>query len=178
MKKVHVRPAVSNDIPELIELDHGYSTDHVWQMGHRDENSTVSVEFQQVRLPRPMRVRYPREPGRLKEEWTAKSVVLVSELEEERTGYLVLSAGPAPGALWITDLVVDLRFRRQGHGSGLLQAAGAWSAERGFHRLFLEMQSKNFPAIRLAKKLGYVFAGYSDRYYPDGDIALFFVLSI
>lgn len=178
MSRVHVRPAVSSDIPALIGLDHGYSTDHVWQMGHRDQNSTVSVNFQQVRLPRPMRVRYPREPERLKEEWTDKSVILISELEEEPTGYLVLAAGPAPAALWITDLVVDLRFRRQGHASGLLQAAKAWSAERGFRSLFLEMQSKNYPGIQLAKKLGFIFAGYSDRYYPEGDIALFFVLGL
>lgn len=176
MSKVHIRPAVSGDIPELIALDHGFSTDHVWQMGHREQGSNVSVNFQRVRLPRPMRVRYPRDPEELRETWTQKACVLVAEVEDQRTGYLVLTEGPAPGALWITDLVVDLRFRRQGQGKGLLQAARSWSEERGYERLFLELQSKNDPAIQLAKSLGFVFAGYSDRYFPDGDIALFYVL--
>jgi hypothetical protein len=45
-------------------------------------------------------------------------------------------------------------------------------------QLFLEMQSKNIPAIRLATKMGSVFSGYSDRYYPNQDIALFFALSL
>jgi len=40
--------------------------------------------------------------------------------------------------------------------------------------MILEMQSKNYPAISLARKMGFVFSGYSDRYYPDREIALFF----
>ena len=40
------------------------------------------------------------------------------------------------------------------------------------------MQSKNNPAIRLAQKMGFAFAGYSDRYYRDQDIALFFCLEL
>ena len=176
--RVHVRPAVSSDISALTELDHGFSTDHVWQMGFQGGVEGASIQFQEVRLPRPMRVRYPRDPERLMEEWTHKLTLLVSEIEEELTGYLALESGPAPGSAWITDLVVDLRYRRQGHGTGLLRAARRWSSERDYRTLFLEMQSKNFPAISLARKLGFGFAGYSDHYFPDQDIALFFSLNL
>jgi ribosomal protein S18 acetylase RimI-like enzyme len=44
--------------------------------------------------------------------------------------------------------------------------------------MFLDMQSKNYPAIRLAQKMGFVFSGYSDHYYPNQDIALFFSLDV
>jgi RimJ/RimL family protein N-acetyltransferase len=40
------------------------------------------------------------------------------------------------------------------------------------------MQSKNYPAIALARKLGFSYSGYSDRYYADQDIALFFYLGV
>jgi RimJ/RimL family protein N-acetyltransferase len=40
------------------------------------------------------------------------------------------------------------------------------------------MQSKNHPAIAMARKLGFSYAGYSDRYYVDQDIALFFSLGV
>lgn len=176
--RVHVRPAVSSDISALAELDHGFSTDHVWQMGYQGGVEGASIQFQEVRLPRPMRVRYPRDPDRLIDEWTHKLNLLVSEVEDELTGYLALESGPAPGSAWITDLVVDLRYRRQGHGTGLLRAARRWSAERDYRTLFLEMQSKNYPAISLARKLGFGFAGYSDHYFPDQDIALFFSLNL
>ncbi len=178
MAEVHIRQAVSTDIPELTELDHGYSTDHVWQMGYQESDDRVAMNFQEVRLPRPMRVRYPREPQELIDHWTEKSVVLVAEQEELLTGYLVLIEGPSPASQWISDLVVDLRFRQQGIGANLLRAAQSWSQERGYQRLFFEMQSKNYPAIELARKLGLRFSGYSDHYYPDDDIALFFVAAL
>lgn len=178
MAEVTIRPAVSTDISELVELDHGYSTDHVWQMGYQEQGQRIGINFQEVRLPRPMRVRYPREPKELIDCWTEKSVVLVAEHDSELTGYLILIEGPSPGSQWISDLVVDLRFRQQGQGTNLLAAAKHWSSERGFHRLFMEMQSKNFPAIQLARKARLRFSGYSDHYYPDDDIALFFAQSL
>ena len=46
------------------------------------------------------------------------------------------------------------------------------------NQLFLEMQSKNYPAICLARKNGFAFSGYSDRYYSDQDIVLFFTKAI
>lgn len=176
--RVHVRPAVSSDISALTEMDHGFSTDHVWQMGFQGGVKGASIQFQEVRLPRPMRVRYPRDPDRLMDEWTHKMTLLVSEIGEEVTGYLALENGPAPGTAWVTDLVVDLRYRRQGHGTGLLRAARSWATKREYRSLFLEMQSKNYPAISLARKLGFGFAGYSDQYFPDQDIALFFNLNL
>ena len=178
MTEVQIRPAVSSDITELLELDHGYSTDHVWQMGYKQDKDRVSINFQEVRLPRPMRVRYPRDPEALIDLWTEKSVVLVAETEGEITGYAVLIEGPSPGSQWVSDLVVDLRFRQQGQGANLLKVACQWTQERGFRRIFLEMQSKNYPGVQLARKVGMRFSGYSDSYYPDDDIALFFTLDL
>ena len=93
-------------------------------------------------------------------------------------GYLSIVEGPSQAMGWVTDLVVNLRRRRQGVASRLLVAAREWCRERGITRLFLEMQSKNYPAVCLARKMGFVFSGYSDQFYPDQDIALFFSLSL
>jgi len=88
-----------------------------------------------------------------------------------------LSEQRSSGA-WISDLVVVPRWRRQGVGRALLAAAQRWAAEQGHRRLFVEMQSKNYPAIRLALQLGYEFCGYNDHYYSTQDIALFFVRAL
>jgi GNAT superfamily N-acetyltransferase len=173
-KAVGIRKAVSSDIPVLVELDHGYNTDHVWQMAVEKEANALGFTFRETRLPRPMRVRYPRRPELLIEDWTHKAAVLIAEGEGDPMAYIVLQEGPAEDAVWVTDLVVDLRHRRQGVATKLLHAARSWCLERDIGRLFLEMQSKNYPAIRLAKKNGFIFAGYSDQYYPDQEIALFF----
>jgi ribosomal protein S18 acetylase RimI-like enzyme len=178
MEGLLIRQAISPDIPELIALDHGYSTDHVWQMEYRQGSDELTLAFREVRLPRPMRVGYPRDPSRLADEWTRRGAVLVAELAEAKRGYAVIAESTAPDVAWLTDLVVGLRDRRQGVATRLIGAAHGWAKQRSKSRVFLEMQSKNYPAIRLARKLGFVFSGYSEQYYPDEDIALFFSLDV
>jgi len=174
VESITVRSAISSDIHVLAAMDHGYSTSHVWQMTFQSGTADVAVSFREVRLPRPMRVSYPRHPERLVDHWTEKLEMLIAEEEETPLGYVTLLSGPAEDSLWISDLAVDLRTRRMGIGTALVNSAAAWGSERGFSRLFLEMQSKNYPAICLARKTGFAFTGYSDQHYPEEEIALFF----
>jgi ribosomal protein S18 acetylase RimI-like enzyme len=178
MKNLSIRPATSSDIPLLIELDHGFGTDHVWQMAYNQAGQEVSVSFREVRLPRPMRVKYPREPRLLIDRWVDHMALLIAVSEGRPIGYIALIDGPGPKTAWVTDLVVGLPNRRQGVGSSLIRKAGALCREHGYARMFMEMQSKNYPAICLAKKVGMRFSGYSDNYYPDQDITLFFSLNL
>jgi GNAT superfamily N-acetyltransferase len=169
---------MSTDIADLVDMDHSYSTDHVWQMGYTTDAEEVAVAFRQVRLPRPMRVEYPRNPARLADEWTRKEVLLVAEQDGRPIAYLALTKPPALQAAWISDLVVDVAHRRQGIATHLVNQIRGWCREQNLSRLFLEMQIKNYPAISLARKLGFVFSGYSDHHYLDQDIAIFFSLEI
>lgn len=174
LEGLHIRQAISSDIKALAGMDHGYSTDHVWQLALQRGKEEISASFREVRLPRPMQVSYPREPERMIDEWIDKAVVLMAAIGETPAGYLSLIQGPADDSGWITDVVVDLRYRRQGIGSKLVAACKEWSRQRQIAKIFLEMQSKNYPGIRLAKKSGFTFAGFSDMYYPDQDIVLLF----
>lgn len=155
-------------------MDHGVNTDHVWQLALQQGSGEVGAIFREVRLPRPMRVDYPREPRDLADIWTQHAAVLLAESGETALGYLTLIDGPAFRSGWIQDIVVDLRFRRQGIATQLLGAARSWCRERGRERIFVEMQSKNYPAISLMRRAGFGYAGYSDHYYPDQDIVIFF----
>jgi ribosomal-protein-alanine N-acetyltransferase len=74
----------------------------------------------------------------------------------------------------MTDLAVTRRTRRQGIGSALILAGQEWARHKRCHRMVLEMQPKNYPAICLVQKLGYDLCGYNDHYFPNRDIALFF----
>lgn len=175
---MNIRRATSTDIPGLMELNHGYRTDHVWQMSYHPTSSETAITFREVRLPRPMQVAYPHDPHRLADEWTNASEFLVAERDQTCLGYLILSAWNAPDTGWVTDLAVAERHRRMGIATRLLAAARRWCNQQQLARMTLEMQSKNFPAIQLARKLGFVLSGYHDRYYPDEEIALFFSLNL
>ncbi|HXF86030.1 MAG TPA: GNAT family N-acetyltransferase [Anaerolineales bacterium] len=174
MLSVEIRPAVANDLPRLMALDHSCTSDYVWQMELRTEGEQVSIQFREVRLPRSIQVAYPRDPFSLADEWMKRDVMFVALHEGEPVGYLCAREERASSLVWVTDLVVSAVRRRQGVGSALLSALQAWASERSVYRLMLEMQSKNHPYIRLAQKFGYEFCGYNDRYYPTQDVTLFF----
>jgi ribosomal protein S18 acetylase RimI-like enzyme len=178
MAEIQIRPAVSADLSLLLALDHTCQSEYVWQMDIVREQGQSGAIFREIRLPRPVTVRYPRPPQALAEGWGKRSGVLVALIGEQPAGYVRLNDALVPGTAWIIDLVVAPRYRRQGIGTGLVLEAQSWAAERKNTRAQLEMSSKNQPAIRLAQKLGYEFCGYNDRYYDNQDITLFFTRTL
>ena len=174
MDLFEVRPAVATDIPRLMALDHSSTSDYVWQLELRREAAQMTAAFREVRLPRTVDVKYPRNPSTLGNEWMRRDLVLAALKDNILIGYACSMEEQASAVAWVTDLVVMPEFRRKGAGSALLTATQDWALERGVRRLILEMMSKNQGCIRLAQKFGYEFCGYNDQYYPTQDVALFF----
>jgi ribosomal protein S18 acetylase RimI-like enzyme len=162
----------------LVNIDHTSTSDYVWQLDLRKDNGQVLAGFREVRLPRPVKVSYPRDPLSLADEWKQRSATLVAFARENPVGYVCILEHSHATTAWVTDLVVNAQDRRQGVGSALLNAAQDWALSRGDRDIFLEMPSKNYPAIRLALKFGFEFCGYNDHYYVTQDVALFFGRSL
>jgi GNAT superfamily N-acetyltransferase len=173
-----VRPAELTDLRACLEIDHSYVTDHVWQMEERERNREIAVIFRATRLPRPMRVKYPKDYDNLLESWRRGDCFLVAEEDSEIRGYLDMSVQSWHLTGWVNHLAVARDYRRQGIGTALLKRAAEWARQQGLRRLMLEIQTKNYPAIRFCQKNGFVFCGFNDRYYTNQDIALFFARSI
>ena len=185
MPEIEVRPAIASDIPLLVALDHHYISDRVWQMELRsrdeashDDEQVRMIYFRQVRLPRSVRVEYPRSPRSLANDWTSRSGILVAVLAGRPIGYTSLMLNIVPRTTWISDLVVDRPLRRQGIGSALMLAAFEWASNMATQNLVLEMQPKNHPAFQLSLKLGFEFCGYNDRYYNNREIGIFLGKSV
>lgn len=174
MTSFEIRPAAASDLPRIMSLDHSSLSDYVWQLELRREAGQVSANFREVRLPRSIEVRYPRNPASLADEWTRRDQVLVALSDGTPIGYLCAIEHRASSVASVIDLVVAPDRRRKGTASALLTSIQTWAVERGVQRLHLEMQSKNHGCIRLAQKFGYDFCGYNDQYYPTQDVALFF----
>jgi GNAT superfamily N-acetyltransferase len=169
-----IRPAAAGDLPLMMSMDHSSLSDYVWQLELRREAGQASANFREVRLPRSIEVRYPRNPSSLADEWMRRDLVLVALSDGTPIGYLCAIEERTSGVAWVMDIVVAPIQRRKGAASALLTATQTWASERGVRRLILEMQSKNHGCIRLAQKFGYDFCGYNDQYYPTQDVALFF----
>ena len=178
MPEINIRPVEASDVPTLMAFDHNYSSDYVWQMELQPEEGKIGVNFREIRLPRSVRVEYPRPAARLEHDWMQRSGLLVALLEDAPVGYISLTLDMAPVTTWATDLAVIRRLRRQGIGSSLLLAAQEWGEAHDCRRIVMEMQPRNYPAIQMAQKLGFDFCGYNDRFYANHDIALFFAKSL
>jgi ribosomal protein S18 acetylase RimI-like enzyme len=173
MPAIQIRPVVATDLPQLMGIDHSSSSEYVWQLELRRDAGQIVANFRDVRLPRPIQLTYPHDPFSLADEWKHMAMVVVALADKDAVGYEALIERPASAA-WVTDLVVAPKWRRRGVASALLDSAREWAEQRGHRRLFLELQSKNQGAIRLAQKHGFEFCGYNDHYYTTQDVALFF----
>ena len=174
MPQIEIRHAISSDIPVLMKIDPHCSTTHVWQMDYSDEPGQIGVIFREIRLPRSVRLDYPRSFASMPDTWLNKSLFLVAAMEEQLVGFLTLETDAETRTARISDLVVSDKVRRQGIGTALIFAAHEWAAARKFKRMMLEMQAKNHVGINLARKLGYDFCGFNDHYFANHDIAVFF----
>ncbi len=174
MPEIQIKPAISSDIPFLMKMDHGCQTTHVWQMDWNNEPGQIQVSFREIRLPRVVRLEYPRPINTLPDTWLQRSLFLVAAMGEELVGYLTLQEDLDTKFAQIIDLVVTEKLRRQGVATGLLVAAQDWCRQRKLKRMVVAVQAKNHAGINLARKLGFDFCGFNDQYFANHDIAIFF----
>jgi len=173
MDNLTIRPGIATDLSRLMQLDHSCASEYVWQLDFQKDSEQIIASFRKVRLPREVRVLYPRRVDTLADLWN-RQPGLVALLSSTPVGYIRMLEQTSAGTVWITDVVVASSVRRQGIGSSLIRAAQDWAIERGAQRIMLEMQSKSYPAICLAQSLGFDFCGYNDQYYASQDVTLFF----
>jgi len=180
MPEIEIRPKLPEDIPFLLKIDHNYISDHVWQIEQENRSPEIKalMQFRQVRLPRPIRIQYPKSLDELFEDWGSISDILVAIYQQRCVGFISLSLEKLPGSTWVTDLVVEELFRRKGIGTALVLSALEWAYQFETSCLVLEMQPKNYPAIQFALKLGFVLNGFYNNYYSNNDIGLFFRKSL
>jgi ribosomal protein S18 acetylase RimI-like enzyme len=85
------------------------------------------------------------------------------------------------GSAFIDDLAVDRAHRGRGVGTMLMDAAVAWSKEKGLHGVSLETQDNNLLACRFYLKYGFKLGGIDQRLYDAHadyreEMALYFYL--
>ncbi len=182
-----IHPATIDDLPHCMEIERGYETSEIWQMEPRRGNGRVSITFQTTRLPRSAPIPYPYSREQLHERWQ-RQVEGFFVMEKDKRGqnenplcgYVNGWVDKVDGIVWIGDLVVDPAYRRQGHGSALLETIRQWGRTQNGSggqrptRLMVMLQTQNGPAIHFYRKHGFSFHGYHERHFQSGDVVLYF----
>lgn len=169
-----IRPAFRTDLQACLDLTSSYETECVWQVEQREAEPSIGVTLRPMPLPRPVQVAYPSAGWGMMGRWEQGACVFVAELDGRVRGYIDMGALRDQELGWVHNLVVDLPYRRQGLGTGLVQEATRWAQQRSLRRVMFTIQSKNHPAVQFLRGLGCVFCGFNDRYFANRDIALFY----
>ena len=180
---MELRPAEFEDLRNCAAIPTTLSSSHVWQFTlARDPSASLATsEFATtlrcLRLPRPVVVEPPGEP--LEAVWERALAVFVAADEDEAvSGFIVLTAAEERPAASVARLVVTPRLRRRGVGMALLRTAARWTAAEGLTGLIGHCSARNHPAVAFYTRSGFTFAGYSEAYYPRGEVALFWQRSV
>ena len=169
-----VRPALKRDIDACLELNHALDTEYVWHMQRRESADSTSISFQSVRLPRPIRVEYPRSTNELRVDLANMENALVAEAEGVLLGYAQISIDDSDHSAWLRNIIVDEPWRRHRIGGALFDQARRLAKVRGANHITAETTTKSYPAIQFMLHRGLLFCGFNDRYYASQDIAVFF----
>lgn len=168
------KSATPANYEQCMALDHSTSAEFVWQMVLDEGDGSTNLTFRPARLPRSMKVQYPRDEEALLQSWRLHAAFLVAQWEDQVVGYVNIRHEHAQETAWIADLIVDRPYRLRHVGTGLLNAAREWALNHNLRRLIVEVQTKNYPGITFLRKRGLRLCGYNDLYYPNQDIAVFF----
>ncbi|OGO06430.1 MAG: hypothetical protein A2Y73_03190 [Chloroflexi bacterium RBG_13_56_8] len=173
-----IRPAVMSDIEQCQRLDSSFSTEYVWQMAEANGPGELGTAFRRIRIPRRTEVAYPRGTEGLLDDWKRDECFLVADELGRVFGYLDMTVWRWQWQGWIGHMVIDRRHRRRGVASRLLTVAEDWARKNQLRAIVMTLQTKNDPAISLFSERGYSYCGFVDRYFNNGDVALFFRLNL
>jgi ribosomal protein S18 acetylase RimI-like enzyme len=161
---------METDLPALTRLDLTYPTDRVLALERSGEPPEHSFALGwRNRVPAPMAVYATYTVERLRRALERADVFVVAEVDGEPVGLLMIVVPKWTDAAEITDLAVDIAFRRMGTGRALVDAAADWAREKKYRALWVEPRADNHAAISFYLSLGFRLSGFNDRLYSNAD---------
>ncbi len=173
---IRVRLARKGDWTDVLKVDATFETRIVWQMEAVSSEDRWGAILRPARLPRLQKVRLPRFPDDLQQRlWESRDAFWIA-VEGGRSvrGYLGVQVEVERSVARITDLAVDVAYRRQGVGSALLAQAEKWALRQGLRQLTMPCPLKAEPAMAFLERHGFVPAGFQDSYWPQQEAAFIF----
>ena len=167
---IETRPATEADLPALTRLDLTYPTDRYLALERSGEAPEHTFAFRwRNRVPAPMAVYATYSVEGLRGALEETDLFVVADVDGEVAGLLMIIVPDWTDAAEITDLAVDIAFRRTGAGRALVDAASQWARERGYRSLWVEPSADNHAAISFYVSLGFRLSGFNDRMYSNLD---------
>ncbi len=174
---MEIRLATLADLNACLALDDSFETDYVWQLDERHDAMSVSAVFRLTRLPRTMKVTGIISRDGVAEKYRRGANLWVYDDGGVR-GFIAGTVEEWNRSACISHLAVARTHRRKGIGTQLLRTVLEWAHLKKLDVALTDVPTKAHPAISFYQKHGFVFCGFSDRLYPNRDIAMLFALNL
>ena len=148
-RAVVVRPAVADDLDVVV--------DQIWAVAAEGRWLGTEVPFDRA-------ARRERLGALLSD---GASTLLVADAAPAGGPGIVghISVSIAPYGVADIGMLLSEGWRGRGLGTALLEAAVAWAAAGGAHKMFLEVWPDNTAALKLYRRAGFVEEGRKRRHY-------------
>jgi ribosomal protein S18 acetylase RimI-like enzyme len=179
---MEVRPAELEDLRACAAISQTVNSTHVWQLtmasdpGASLANGELTMALRCLRLPRQVTIEPPGAP--LDIVWENAASVFVATADEALLGFVALTTLEERPAGNIARLAVAPPIRRRGIGTALVRTAVRWAAAEGLNSLTAHCPARSHPAVAFYTRCGFTFTGYSEGYYPRGEVALFWQTAV
>ncbi|MEZ4862845.1 MAG: GNAT family N-acetyltransferase [Caldilineaceae bacterium] len=178
---ITIQPLARVDSADLERIVTPYISEGAYVVRYRDSPTATSFELHYVLLPEPSTRKY--------EHFDAATLQRYSQIlhagfsfgayeGELLMGLIIAEAQEWNRTLSVWEFHVAPTYRRRGIGRQLMAQTEEQARRSGLRAIVCETQNANAAAIMVYRKLGFAIEGidislYSNRDYPDGDIAVF-----
>jgi ribosomal protein S18 acetylase RimI-like enzyme len=169
---VAVEPILQLDEHLLQALIVGYTTTERYQVSREETPDSVRFELRLLPLEQPFTKRYaPVGAAELQQYQTlaAQGHALGAFEAGQCVGLAILEPRQWNASLWVLELHIATNYQGQGIGRALMEAVEVHALANGLRCIVCETQTKNVPAIRFYRALGFVLDGVDLSFYTEHD---------
>lgn len=180
--EVVIKPLTAVDLDAALALIIGYETDAVYDVSVSESEERVAFELALRPLPAPIQHRYDYVDDKMRRQYApllGKEPCLGAFLGGRLVGMALAERRQWNRTLWVWELHVAPDAHGRGVGRRLMDALAAAGVAAGMRTIECETQTRNVPAIRFYRRVGFNMEGVDVSFYsnddlhPDREVAVF-----
>lgn len=178
MEPFHIRAMTPDDIPKLVDIRPGFTSDLVLRLEKTGQDYQVGWCLIETKLDQPYDKGQNYDFDTYEQRNIAERLAQANSLEEviidTRTdkivGVLDVATESWRSVAWIWNIMLDKDIRGRGLGRILMERTITWAKSHNLRAVMLETQSNNVPACQFYAHLGFQLVGINDQFYTNHDI--------
>ena len=165
--------------PSVSWGHNGYTTDRIYSVSSIEFGGSFEFSLKEKFFP------YTKNWETTSEEFEELNNLIEQEnsfgvfADEELSGWIICEHRTWNNSLYIENILINEKYRRQGIGIMLIKSAIKEARRLNCRVIELETQNTNYPAIQFYRRMGFNITGLNTRLYDNPDeIALFMTLDV